>query len=204
MPFIPVPNTVAVEMVFLQGGSVVQNVLHYEASGVPIPDEMVELANDIIAWWSSDVRPQVNDQTSLIEVRVTSLDDAIAPSVSVVTGLPLAGSAAQPMLPSNVTLSLTKRTILRGRNFRGRLYFIGLGEGQVVGNTVNGVTVTALINAYNNSLSFATTSLTWELVVVSLYFNNAPRTSGVTTEVTSFTSDGIIDSQRRRLPGRGI
>lgn len=203
MAFIPVPNTVSVELVHTQGTTIMENVLHFEADGPPFTDEMIELANDIIGWWSSDVRPQVNDQTSLIEVRVTSLDDQFAPSVSVVTGLPLAGSAAQPMLPSNVSLALTKRTALRGRAYRGRVYFIGLGEGQVVGNTVNGVTVTALVNAFNAGLHYNTTSLSWDQVVVSRYLNKVPRETGVTTVVTGYTSDGIIDSQRRRLPGRG-
>ena len=44
----------------------------------------------------------------------------------------------------------------------------------------------------------------WSMVVVSRYENNAPRAEGIATLVDRLSSDGVIDSQRRRLPGRGM
>jgi len=42
-------------------------------------------------------------------------------------------------------------------------------------------------------------------VVVSRFHDNAPRTAGVVSFINAATVvDATVDSQRRRLPGRGL
>jgi len=73
----------------------------------------------------------------------------------------------------------------------------------VIGNTVDGAVVLDLQAAYNDlrSLPFDNP---WEHCVISRFNAGAPRTTGVATKVTScVVVDPYVDSQRRRLTGRG-
>lgn len=203
MPFIPVPQVCQVELIYSWLDQRIENVLHYKADGVFGPDDMMELANNHVEWFSSDLRPEVAPEMSLVQIDCTDLSSEIAPAISYSTGLPLAGSNASPTLPSNVAICLTKRTVLRGRSYRGRIYQGGLVENGVTGNTVFPTYLANILAAYENLKSYAGTLVNWDMVVVSRYSGNAPRVEGVTTNVTNFTSDGFIDSQRRRLTGRG-
>lgn len=202
MPFIPVPGVTQVELVSSLNGQIVETVLHFE-NVTPTPTSMTELAEALVGWWSSDLRPLVTSVMSLINVKCTDLTTANSPVVDYGTGLPLVGTASGDPSPNSIAMVITKRTALRGRNFRGRIYHCGFTDFQIAGNNVDPAVVTALVTAYNNTLNFTTLSGEWWQVVVSRYSNNAPRPEGVPTRITALTTDGVVDSQRRRLPGRG-
>jgi len=113
------------------------------------------------------------------------------------------GAISFEQLPNNATLVCTLRTAQRGRSYRGRIYHIGLTEGQVVANTVVPGIITSLSLAYAQLLNTANFG-GCELAVLSRYNANAPRLIGVATPVIdTLFADPTIDSQRRRLPGRG-
>lgn len=118
------------------------------------------------------------------------------------TGLPLAGTGGSVQLPNNVTLCIKWTTENRGRSFRGRTYHVGLTESQVTDNEVVAVAMGQFTTAYGALLTDLATA-GWPLVIASRYANNQPRITGVATLVTGFSIDPFIDSQRRRLPGRG-
>lgn len=139
----------------------------------------------------------------LTQVKLTDLTADFAPTLNYTTGLPLVGSAGADGMPNNVALVFTKRTALRGRSFRGRIYHPGLAESQVAGNQVLSATVTSLLAAYNLLKTLTVGAETWPLVVVSRMHNGVVTNPGETHAVTTIDTDGFIDSQRRRLPGRG-
>jgi len=203
MPFIPVPNTVQVELLYLWDGQECANVLHYGQPGLTSITDMEEAGSILVAWWDASMQTLVPSTLSLTQIKLTDLNDESAPVVEYTTGLPLAGQHASPSLPNNVSVTITKRTLLRGRSFRGRIYHPGLVEGVVTNNQVLGTHMTNLINAYEEILNLAVTAEEWNMVVVSRYADNAPRVEGISTDVIALSSDGIVDSQRRRLPGRG-
>lgn len=203
MPFIPVPQVCQAEMIYRWDNAIVENVHHFYGESPFTVTEMTDLGEFLINWWDTNLQASAPTNLQLINVRLTDLTTDTSPVVNVVTGLPLTGSAVSPSLPNNVTCVFTKRTQFRGRSFRGRTYHIGLNEAEVTGNTVGSGTVSAYIVIYNYLLSPTINDFTWELSVVSRYTDNAPRAFGLATAVLTFTSDGIVDSQRRRLPGRG-
>lgn len=203
MAFIPVPNVVQTELVFNWESQIVENVLHFEPAGGIDVTEMAALGAHIVNWFNTSLKNYLCTSISLINVKLTDLSTETAPVVNYATGLPIAGSLASPTLPNNIALVLTKRTALRGRSYRGRIYVPGLSEGDIVANTVGGGKVTALVNSYSLLLAFTAGSESWEMVVVSRQNNNTPREFGVATQVLSLDSDGTVDSQRRRLPRRG-
>jgi hypothetical protein len=83
-------------------------------------------------------------------------------------------------------------------------------EGQTTGaNQIDSATAAAFVDAYSLLLDFGQDiGASW--VVVSRFSgvdangDPIPRAAGVTTPITSvLVVDNIVDSQRRRLPGRG-
>lgn len=203
MAFIPVPNVAEVALRYFTDAGQMVNTLYFEFPTEPLVSEMQTLAGEVFDWWNTFCRPLQAPQLALGEIAVTDLTFQDAPGIVFTTGLPLNGSLAGGLiLPGNVTLSITFQTLLRGRNNRGRNYWCGLAEGQVTGDLVNPATRTAIVDAYAQLMEITVISFgTW--VVVSRYFNNAPRVNGVANEITNVKADNTVDSQRRRLSGRG-
>jgi hypothetical protein len=203
MPYIPVPLTLQAELVYNWDGQICENVLHYVCGVAWDIPRINTLGAALVNWWDVNMQPNMPSNLSLINVRMTDLATQTGLVVNYSTGLPLQGSAASPSLPNNCALVLTKRTLLRGRSFRGRVYMPGLLEANVTGSTVAAVNVASYVSLHNMLLLFDIGTENAELVVVSRFTGGAPRAAGVVTNVTNFTSDGIVDSQRRRLPARG-
>lgn len=197
------PNVVQAEMTYLFSSQRVQNVLHFLASTAPDLENMEDLGTALIASWNTSMKALHVSTVSLIEVRLTDLTTQNSPVVNVSTGLPSAGTATGDGMPNNVALVYTKHTALRGRSFRGRIYDFGWSETNNAGNTVSPTVTGTMVNAYSAMRSIALTDMNYNMVVVSRYADKAPRTTGIATLVTSISTDGVVDSQRRRLPGRG-
>jgi hypothetical protein len=111
--------------------------------------------------------------------------------------------------PANVSLAVSFRTAGRGRSSRGRNYFVGFVDDQVTGNVVNNSDAVDIRNAYAALIAAAATAnVSW--VVVSRFSGvdadgkPIPRAAGVTSLINAVSLvDNDVDSQRRRLNGRG-
>jgi hypothetical protein len=80
---------------------------------------------------------------------------------------------------------------------------LGLTENDVAGNQLNSIVQAAFVAAYEELLDPAVITV-GEWSVASRFTNNEPRTTGISAPVTAVqATDNIVDSQRRRLPGRG-
>jgi hypothetical protein len=142
---------------------------------------------------------------SLYAVEVTDLETATAPGVTKAVTPPLVGGKAfEQTLPNHTAAVMTLRTALRGRSYRGRIYHCGFTEAQVNGNFIAAAVNTSLVSAYANllALSDANGAEIARMVVVSRYANNIKRTVGIHTLVTGISSSGVVETQRRRMPGR--
>lgn len=204
MPFIPVPEVIQAELIYSWDGQVVENVLHYREAAGGTGIEQGELGQALVDWFDTVLQPLVVSTLILNTIRMTDLSDEVAPGSEFGVGLPLPGTLAGGLsLPNNVAIVMSKRTAFRGRSFRGRIYHPGLGEGQVTNNALVPATQVALLAAYNDLVFLAGATFTYTLQVVSKYSLGSPRVTGLATPVTQITTDGVVDSQRRRLPGRG-
>ena len=105
-------------------------------------------------------------------------------------------------MPNATTIAVKKNTGRAGRSYRGRVYHVGLTEIQVQDNRIT-PTATAAINTAYSTLITRYTAINCEWVVASTQNNNVPRVVGVATPIVGVSVDPVIDSQRRRLPGRG-
>jgi len=204
MPFVPVADTVLAEMRMLLYGQKVENTLGFRligGSGIP---EATELANALIVWWTTFYSVPLSVDLSLREVTITDLATATGYSYTQAAPTPNpTGDVNAPGLPGSVAACVSFRTNNRGRSFRGRNYVPGICEASVQGNTIDNTAVTGIVAAYNQLVGGGIAS-PWEFVVISRFANNAPRAAGVATPVSAVVMvDNNVDSQRRRLTGRG-
>jgi len=204
MPFIPVPETVLVEMRMGIHGQKVENTLYFQRSGGWNTAGATTLANDLLIWWTTLLSVVLSTQIELVEIAVSDLD--VVDSFQVVVPSPAprpTGGAPAEALPNNVSLAVSFRTGRRGRSFRGRNYIVGIPETAAINSQVTSAFAIYIQGSYQGIPSAVSSSGgVWG--VASRFNNNAPRTVGVFTPITSVTVvDDVIDSQRRRLPGRG-
>lgn len=204
MAFIPVENTVEAEMLMTLYGQRIENTLYFHREDAwDIPD-MLLLAEALEAWWSDQIAPLITADVSLEDVIVTDLTSATTPSISLPVSPAIPGTAGGASDPGNVCITVSFRTAGRGRSSRGRNYISGLGESTVIGNTVSRAFADDCAAAYNNLLEPGTLpgDATW--VVVSRFAAGAPRVEGTWNPIiNAIVVDVDIDSQRRRLNGRG-
>lgn len=200
--FIPVPNCARVELVFTQGNIVMENVFHVRND---TPFDAVSLAlcaNVFKTWYVDELLEFLPSSYSLNKIIAKALDSDSAPGIEFTTGLPLPGGSGSAPSPNNVTMAVKWTTGLIGRSYRGRTYHVGLTESSTSGDTINSEWVSAATACYQALLT-ALDSTPYELVVVSKYHNNAARATGVATQIAACSIDPTVDSQRRRLAGRG-
>lgn len=201
MPFVPFPTTVMAELLYTQDGQLMENTLYFDVGATPTQSNLEVLASELADWWDTNVRANVSNTVTLRAIRVTSLASDTSPVFELPVGL--AGGGTSPAMPNNVTAAIKFLTGARGRSARGRNYLVGLMDEAVLGNTLHATTITNYLNAYDE-LRDGTVITTGTWVVASRFTNGAERTTGAVQEVTAVAfTDNIVDSQRRRLPGRG-
>jgi len=202
LAFIPIPNVAQHTINYTWLGQQVQNVFHVLYPSAP-GSGMISDANDIIAaWWNTEIEPNVSNQVEARSIIGTSQHVANGPQHTTAFAPGSVGQLTSPSMPSGTTVAVSWRTGFSGRSFRGRTYHVGLVEGQIVGNEIDGATHSLLVGNYVQLVTDLAVVDT-PLVVASRYTNNAPRVTGIATVILSVILDTFIDSQRRRLAGRG-
>lgn len=204
MAFIPVPDTVMAELRMAINGQQVENTLYFQKEGGWNVPGATQLANDLLVWWTTLLSVQLSEQLVLREVTVSDLNvvDSFQVTVPAPTPNPSGGVVGEAE-PNNVSLTVSFRTGLRGRSFRGRNYVVGIPKEKTLNSQVISTFSAYMQGSYQGIPSAITLSGgTW--VVASRFHANAPRVTGVSTPVTAVVVvDDFVDSQRRRLPGRG-
>jgi len=203
MPFVPFPLTAMVSVRYTNLGQQCENTLYFDKETPWDEASMTMLADSIASTLISDVMSFMPSTLILREIYVVDLSSETAAAITYTGGLPQPGLSAEAAMPNNVTLTISFRTAGRGRSARGRNYLMGLVEPLVVGNIVD-TGFTDRWNPFYNELlvTFPGEGFTW--VVASRISGGNERAEGVTFPVVAFTYvDLTVDSQRRRLPGRG-
>jgi hypothetical protein len=173
----------------------VQNVWYCAG---PDPFDPV-VAADIAATFQtgySGILAHLSQDFFVYQIDVQNLAGVASGSYTLFITSPESGAIVQDSLPSNNAFCVRLRTALPGRRFRGRKYFAGLGEGDVTGNTYDIARADGIVSAVQDLIDALATNLT-PMQIVSF----VGETSVPVTSASYF--DRIVDSQRRRLTGRG-
>lgn len=203
MPIPPTPDVALVELRYTYQGQRVENTLYFRhQTGINVTD-MEGLAGAIAANYIALVKPSVPSTLLLREIYVVDLSDSTAPAVTYTTDLPVAGDDGAAAMPNNVTICVSFRTLGRGRSSRGRNYLLGITENEVNDNIVSEVAWLPWFALYQELLDFGGVG-PWVWGVLSTVSGGVPRTTGFFQDIIAYTVvDNVVDSQRRRLPGRG-
>jgi hypothetical protein len=204
-PFIPIPNTASVELIFQYRADVCE-ITFSVMSNAPFDLTGLQALRtafnnwDAAQWYLSRV-----SAITLQRIRTRALDSASSPMEDYHLPTPRPGNVSDAGLPSNVTFAIKLATALAGRSYRGRIYIPAICTLCVSGNQVTAGAQAAWLSelaALQPALTAANAN--WHLCVASRYNNGAWRTTGVCTQATGWVAvNADLDSQRRRLPGRG-
>lgn len=203
MPFVPTPNTLRAEIIFLWDSQQVENVFHIRTPNVINESELDSVHTVMNLWYDSYLSAMQPSAVSLLKYVIADASDQFGVSKEYAPTTRIQGQvSSSPSMPNNVTLAIKWNTGFRGRSYRGRTFHIGLWESAMVGNNIASDVLANFISTYTQLITSLDGS-TRELGVVSKFQGNVQRTEGVFTPIRTVTCDGVVDSQRRRLPGRG-
>lgn len=202
MPFVPAPGVVSYELRGNLLGQEVENVMYVQQpTGAA---QVAAVAAAIESWIENTWSDLWSQDTEWDEIYATVLTTDTSPAYSFPISPTIPGQVASPSLPGNVSFCFSARTDARGRSSRGRLYAFGLAESTVVGNTFDAAFISgglAALMALRSTLS----GLEATPVVVSRISGGAPRVTALVRPIITWAAvDSTVDSQRRRLAGRGI
>jgi hypothetical protein len=186
----------------LHGQDVVNTLWFRKFPGGFSESDLGDLNTDLIDWWDTNVSPSLSSNLSLVEVTSTDQSSSSAPSVVTMTAVPggLTGEAG----PGSNCITIKFTTNERGRSGRGRNYISGLREVDVNGNTYDAGRISELVAGYDllRTAPLLSGAAVWN--VVSHFTAGSARESGYAIPITGVSvADNAIDSQRRRLTGRG-
>lgn len=204
MAFVPTPG---VAKVALHGILVLEDIINtlWFAS----PDEwdaahLQVLADATFSWFTTHVLPFLAASfTALSSTATDQSTDGGVQATHIGAGTDV-GGASGASAPANASLVVSFRTDRTGRSYRGRNYIAGIPMAQVNTPTTVLPAYQAGVMAAYAELSGTESAANCTHVVVSKFHNKVARPAGVPTTVMAYSADNRIDSQRRRLAGRGI
>lgn len=203
MAFIPSLNTAQIEMRGRAHVERVENTLYfYKVAGSMTQADLDALTlfmsqEYLLAW-----KAQLPADYVHAEVYGTDLTTATSFTSTNTAQANTAGTLAGVALPGNVTFCISFRTPNRGRSGRGRNYWGLLTEADVTGNFLSVTRRNAILAVYQRLITTPPTG--WQWSAISRYNNGAPRATALIQNITNVIAvDDAVDSQRRRLAGRG-
>jgi hypothetical protein len=203
MPFITVNDVAEVKLSSLMLGHNNLNTMYVDLNGTAASwtiSMLTFLADYFEAWLTNTVAPLLSDDLSYRTIECTSLESANAPFVLRQLDPAIPGGINGTPVGNQRVLCVSFRTDLRGRNYRGRNYLSGIVESNLANpNNVTTVHAAAWVTAFEAIQNTLATEEGWTQCVVSRFLNKQPRAVGLATDVTTYTVNTQLDTQRRRM-----
>lgn len=199
MAFQPVPDTAEVAVIFQLTVAVRGSMtFHFDRVGGYSQAQLLSLAETMDGWAEDFARPSISNQISYVITEARGLANENDFFASAAGGAGIGGVVSQ-VLPSNVAFAVKRVSGLTGRSARGRVYWPGICEGDVDGNTLAIGRASVIQNALDQVITLAT-GIGWRHVIVSRFNNKVPRPTGIVFPVTDYQyTDQRVDSMRSRL-----
>jgi len=202
--FIEVPLVARSVMAYTIFGSIVQNVFHWAKLTEWDDVDCATLAAAIVTSFDTNMKPALSNDVVLNSATVTALYKVDGPQAVEFAGITGTNAGAGFESTGN-TLAIKFGTGSAGRSFRGRTYWPQLLASSVTNNEVGLTPAGAYISALQNFFDDVNVATGAKHVIVSYQNDCTWRTEGLATPVNSYSvTDLHLDSQRRRLSGRGI
>jgi hypothetical protein len=204
-PFIPAPNCASVELIYATYGEIIENTFSIE-KGSPFTLSDLQDLRDLFKTWDEDYWESGRcASNSLIRIKTRALDSNSSPVEDYTMPTPNPGTISGDSFPLNVSFCFRLTTGLAGRSYRGRIFLPGVSLASVgpTPNQLQLASATGYVGVFEQlKTALDAADLTW--VVLSYRNNKTWRTTAVATPITGISYfDLNLDSQRRRLSGRG-
>lgn len=202
--FIEVPDVARTVMRYNIFGQTVENVWYFTRTGGYSPGLLDALNDAITTAWTTNMRPFLPPEITLLDI--TSTDQSVVGGAQDIDVVSVVGSNAVTAFNSiGTTFALKFGTGLSGRSNRGRMYWPALPNNVVVDNDIDAGYAGSIRSAVEDMFADILADSGDQHVVVSYQNDCTWRTTGAKNDVTSYSYvDLHLDSQRRRLSGRGI
>lgn len=195
MPTAPT-GTARVEFIYGQHTEERANVLHVYKTTDWSDAELNQLATDFYGVWLNYIKPISVDDLKLIEIIATDIGDPTPHQQLYTCTTNCSGSGTVNPAPGNATHTISWRSSGIGRRKRGRSFLPGMADQDindddtVTSGRLTGVSLVAI------QLMLAAIANGANLAVYS-------RVANAVSIVIGYVLENILDTQRRRLPGRG-
>lgn len=197
------PEVCKVSLIFQRDQREAVNTFHVARTvGWTLPN-MIDLANAVKTWYDLVYKLAIPTGVSLANIQVRLLDPLNPLAFDAPVSPVSPGTRAGTMEAANVTAAMSERTGKAGRAYRGRMYVPGLVESDVgATDLLSSSIVTLLYNALAN-LSFGSLPV-GDLLAVFHRPGLTPKPNDNKYDIVqTAVQENIVDSQRKRLPGRG-
>lgn len=205
MPFQPAPGTIGVVIHALLSGQTYNNTLYFFQDGAdPTVGDCTTVAQNVADWWDATIRQKITDSWQGVKVTAKNLFiNGGAKAVISITGQQ--GVVATEQAPNSVCAVVTFDTGQSGRSSHGRNYIGGVPNANIDVNTIDPAWANDIIGGYQQLLPggpFDPSPYFWS--VLSRQSGGVVSAQAIAVPVLNvYFTDTTVDSQRRRLPGRG-
>lgn len=198
-----VPGVVEIRMQYKSDGEKCENVYHVEhGAGEWSETDLEHLATLFLTWEDEVGKLHRSNEVVLYQVIATDLTSLSGFRLVIAPDIPPVGFLTGQVLPNNATLAVHADIGTRGRGKSGRIFFIGLNELDVDGNSVDaglGGFIEDDLNTLRTRVQAADVS--WHMCVPHRVVGNVRPPSASFTDIRSWgLTDFSIDSQKLRLP----
>lgn len=203
MSFQPVADGVVAVVNQIVHDETVNNVLYFRGPTNPTQIQLEQLAQQVWAVYAFLWCPTCAASYALVNVEVRDVSIEAGAFAASAAGPPVPGALGLNGAPGNVAFAVRHQTALSGRSYRGRTYVAGFPSSSIVGNELATGVVATAVNVFN-TIRTDVIPLGFEFSICSRFANKQLRQVAILTPVVqSSASDTSVDSQRRRLSGRG-
>lgn len=205
--FQPVPETVEIKTQFTQNGQKVENIFYANAGQAITAAIVEELATMVGVWVVNTFLAHVS--SNVVYNRTVATDISTEASFQTIdsTGAGTTGGGGPSTLPNNATIAVHRDTGLSGKKAKSRIYIAGIVPGGLSDpNTVSTAYAASLVadlNALDTALADDGT-VAYDTGYVQRVINGVRLATGNFIPTIGWSMvDRLVDSQRRRLAGRG-
>jgi len=204
-PYIPVVQVVKTELVYEVLDQVVENVLHFAKVTPWTISDLLVFGEEVVAAWANNIKAVQSTDCALTKVKLTDLTTETSPAIEYVTALPQFGSIGNGVENGAQTIATKFVTAGRGRSHRGRAYNVGMPDNTVTNNRITDAYAQDLTDAWEGFRADILAGSAGAIqVIVSLCQGKSWLEEGEAYAVIGASTDVWVDSQRRRLHGRGM
>ncbi len=171
--------------------------LHFGLDSPAVADYEA-LAANLALEWAAEMLQRQSDDLVMGDVVVYDLSEEGAPKYtnSDENGSP--GTKAIDSAPNNTSLIVSHRSVDTGRSSRGRTYFPGVSEDDIVNGVLVGTFRDSVLTNWGQMISGIEVSTGWRFVIAQRFSEGVQLTTGVTRDVTTEIITKQLGSQRRR------